>query len=80
MEQIFYLSDQAWTYRPKHRVLVFHGKEKYCKKLTVQKYEALGNFVLTCVKYKGKLLKRFVENCNGTLVLFVDHKEKYNVS
>jgi hypothetical protein len=76
---IYYLNNSGskWIVFPKTKVLVFHGAEGYCKKRTVDHYESFGNFAVTCLKYKGKMIGGFEEDIDGTRVLFVDYKEKY---
>lgn len=69
-------SGSRFTTIPKEKVLVFHGAEWYCKKRTIEYYEMLGNFAVACLKYNGKRIKAFLEDCNGTRVFFVDHTEK----
>ena len=78
----FYMNNSGsrfinFTNGKKDQVLVFHGDEGYCKKRVIDHYEMLGNSAVACLKYKGKMIKGFIEDCNGVLVLFVDYKEKY---
>jgi len=61
---------------PKEKILVIHAAEKYCKMRTIEHYESFGNHCLVCFRYQGKMIKVFVEDCNGRAVAFVDYKEK----
>ena len=70
-------SDSRWVHLPKEKVLLFHGAKKYCKERTVEFYESFGNYAVACLRYEGRLIKGFIEDCNGRKVLFVDYKENY---
>jgi hypothetical protein len=76
----YYLNNSGhkWVTYPKEKVLLFHGAEQYCKLRTIEYYEAFGNFAVCCLRYNGKMIKVFMEEChNDKRVLFVDYKERY---
>jgi len=75
----YYLNNHGskWVTYPKEKVLVLDAKEKYCKVRAIDHYEALGNFAVACLKYKGKMISAFLEDCNGRTVFFVDYRDKY---
>lgn len=75
----YYLNNSGskFVVYPKEKVLVFHGAEGYCKIRTIEYYKMFGNGSVACLKYNGKMISGFLEECGGVRVLFVDYKEKY---
>lgn len=78
-EGTYYLNNDGskWVTFPKEKILVYHGVNGYCKMRTIEHFESFGNFAVACLKYNGKMIKGFMEDCDGVRVLFVDYKEKY---
>lgn len=76
---LYYLNNSGskWIVKPSEKVLVYHGVAGYCKIRSIRHFEAFGNFVTAHLKYNGKMISGFIEDCNGVKVLFVDYKEKY---
>jgi hypothetical protein len=75
----YYLNNSGskWVTYPKDKVLVIDASERYCKQRTIDHYESFGNFAVACLKYKGKMISAFPEECNGRTVFFVDYNDKY---
>jgi len=76
--ETYYLNNSGskWITYPKEKVLVIDAAEKYCKIRTIQHYESFGNFAVACLKYKGKMIKAFLEDCNGRIVFLVNYHDK----
>ena len=73
METVTYYlnnSGSKWIAYPKEKVLVLDAKEKYCKIRTIDHYESFGNFVVACLRYKGKMISTFLEDCNADCVFY----------
>jgi hypothetical protein len=75
----YYLNNlgSRWVTLPKEKVLVFHGAEGYCKMRTIEFYSSFGNFGVCHLRYKGKMIHKFMDEVNGVRIIFIDHTEKY---
>lgn len=74
---IYYTNNNGsrWVVIPKEKVLVISAEDRYCKTLTIDHYESFGNFVVTCIRYKGQYIKGFTQDCNGRQVFFPNSRD-----